>query len=80
MEQRQQRPRRRNVKREYRPRICKFCEGRVNYIDFLEPEILTKFQTENGKILPKRVTGTCADHQKMLCQAIKRARILALTR
>jgi small subunit ribosomal protein S18 len=70
--------RRRNVRRDRRPKICRFCENRAKYIDFLDVETLTKFQTENGKMLPKRVTGTCPDHQKMLSKAIKRSRILGL--
>lgn len=71
-------PRRRTVRRDIRPRICRFCENKVNYIDFLDTELLARFQTENGKILGSRVTGTCKIHQKMLCTAIKRARVLAL--
>ena len=68
----------RRRRRERRVRVCRFCESQVKYIDFLDTEILTKFQTENGKILPKRVTGTCSDHQKLLGKAIKRARVLGL--
>jgi small subunit ribosomal protein S18 len=73
----EQRTRRRN-NRDRRPKICRFCENRTNYIDFLEADLLKRFQTENGRILPKRVTGTCQDHQKMLSKAIKRARVLGL--
>ncbi len=61
-----------------KPKSCRFCEERVNYIDFKDPEILRKFQTENGKIMPRRITGVCLNHQKMLAAAIKRARIIAL--
>ena len=61
-----------------KPKICRFCEGQVNYIDFKDAETLRKFQTEKGKILPRRITGTCLNHQKMLSGAIKRARIIAL--
>ena len=71
-----------------KPKICRFCEAKVNYIDFKDPEInyidfkdpetLMKFQTEKGKIMPRRITGNCLDHQKMLASAIKRARIIAL--
>ncbi|MCP4176501.1 MAG: 30S ribosomal protein S18 [bacterium] len=70
--------RRRNVRRDRRPKICRFCENRAKYIDFLDVDTLMKFQTENGKMLPKRVTGTCPDHQKMLSKAIKRSRVLGL--
>jgi small subunit ribosomal protein S18 len=61
-----------------KPKICRFCEAKVNYIDFKDPETLMKFQTEKGKIMPRRITGNCLDHQKMLASAIKRARIIAL--
>ena len=73
----EKRNRRRN-NRDRKPKICRFCENRVKYIDFLDADLLKRFQTENGRILPKRVTGTCQDHQKMLCKAIKRARVLGL--
>ena len=73
----EKRTRRRN-NRDRKPKICRFCENRVSYIDFLDADLLRRFQTENGRILPKRVTGTCQDHQKMLCKAIKRARVLGL--
>lgn len=61
-----------------KPKICRFCEAKVVYIDFKNAETLAKFQTEKGKIMPRRITGTCRDHQKMLCEAIKRARIISL--
>ena len=61
-----------------KPKSCRFCEARVNYIDFKDAETLAKFQTEKGKIMPRRITGNCLDHQKMLAAAIKRARIVAL--
>ncbi len=69
----------RRRKKAVRVKICVFCEESVNYIDFKQPEVLKRFQTEQGKILAPRITGTCADHQKMLANAIKRARNLALT-
>lgn len=61
-----------------KPKVCRFCEAKANYIDFKDAELLAKFQTEKGKIMPRRITGNCPDHQKMLCEAIKRARILSL--
>ncbi|MDD2403241.1 MAG: 30S ribosomal protein S18 [Victivallaceae bacterium] len=67
-----------NRKRPSKPKICRFCESKVEYVDFKDAEILKKFQTEKGKIMPRRVTGTCLLHQKMLCTAIKRARIVSL--
>jgi len=50
----------------------------VNYVDFKKDDMLKKFQTEKGRILPRRITGTCLKHQKMLAKAIERARILSL--
>ena len=73
-----QRKKTRRKKRVSKPKICRFCECQVHYIDFLDVETLRKFQTEKGKILPRRITGTCLDHQKMLGIAIKRARIVSL--
>jgi len=61
-----------------KPKVCRFCEAKINYIDFKDAEMLAKFQTEKGKIMPRRITGTCLDHQKMLGEAIKRAREIAL--
>ena len=60
------------------PKICRFCESQIHYINFLDADMLRKFQTEQGKILPRRITGTCLQHQKMLGVAIKRARIISL--
>ena len=61
-----------------KPKVCRFCEAKVAYIDFKDAESLSKFQTEKGKIMPRRITGNCLDHQKMLSIAIKRARMLSL--
>ncbi len=69
------RPRR---KQPSKPKVCRFCEAKANYVDFKDAAVLSQFQTEKGKIMPRRITGTCPDHQKMLCEAIKRARILSL--
>lgn len=69
----------RRRKKAVRVKICVFCEESVNYIDFKQTEVLKRFQTEQGKILAPRITGTCPTHQKMLASAIKRARNLALT-
>lgn len=61
-----------------RKRVCRFCEDDVLYIDFKDNKKLQRFLTDQGKILPRRTSGTCAKHQRMLSQAIKRARHLAL--
>jgi small subunit ribosomal protein S18 len=57
---------------------CKFTKAGVEYIDYKQTEILERFVNDQGKILPRRVTGTSAKHQRMLSTAVKRARFLAL--
>jgi small subunit ribosomal protein S18 len=59
-------------------RVCRFCENKDVYIDYKDEKRLVRFVSEQGKIIPKRITGTCAKHQRQLVQAIKRARHLAL--
>ena len=61
-----------------RQKVCRLCENRIMNIDFKEIELLRRYQTEQGKILPRRITGNCFKHQKMLAAAIKRAQNLAL--
>ncbi len=61
-----------------RKRICRFCEEGVEYIDFKDEKRLQRFTTEQGKIIPRRTSGTCARHQRQLVTAIKLARELAL--
>lgn len=61
-----------------RRKFCKFCADKSLKIDHKDPDLLRSFVTERYKILPARVTGTCAQHQRRLTTAIKRARILAL--
>ena len=60
-----------------RPRACNFCSDKEG-IDYKNTELLRRYITENGKIRPRRQTGTCAKHQRELARAIKRARHLAL--
>ena len=59
-------------------KICRFCEEKIEYIDYKDEKRLIKFMTEQGKIIPRRISGNCTRHQKELVTAIKRARILAL--
>lgn len=59
-------------------RTCRFCEAKEEHIDYKDDRKLAKFITEQGKIIPRRITGTCAKHQRQLTLAIKRARHLAL--
>jgi len=61
----------------FKKKICRFCIQKLK-IDYKDADMLRKFITERGKILPRRITGTCAKHQRFLAQAIKRARIIAL--
>lgn len=61
-----------------RKKVCQFCANENAKIDYKDIETLRKFITERGKILPKRVTGTCAMHQREVTKAIKRARTVAL--
>lgn len=59
-------------------RTCRFCDNKEIYIDYKDEKRLSRFVSEQGKIIPKRITGTCAKHQRQLVKAIKRARHLAL--
>jgi len=62
----------------YRRRVCRFCADKVTEIDFKDVGTIRRFITERGKIIPSRVSGTCAPHQRQLTTAIKRARSIAL--
>ena len=64
--------------RKPRRKVCAFCADKVETIDYKDVAKLKRYISERGKILPKRVTGTCAMHQRKLTEAIKRARMLAL--
>lgn len=59
-------------------KVCRFCERNVKDIDYRIADVLRRYAPERGKISPRRVTGTCAFHQRRLTTAIKRARLLAL--
>ena len=61
-----------------RKRVCKFCVEKLEYIDYKDIKTLQQFIPERGKILPRRISGTCALHQRKLQNAIKRARTVAL--
>lgn len=61
-----------------RPKICQFCADKNATIDYKAVDMLRRFVTEEGKIRPRRQTGTCARHQRALARAIKRARSIAL--
>ena len=59
-------------------KVCQFCADKNEKIDYKDVAKLRKYLTETGKIAPRRSTGTCAKHQRELCTAIKRARVMAL--
>lgn len=61
-----------------RRRVCRFCTDKEMTIDYKDPKTLRNFVTERGKIIPRRIYGTCAKHQRELTEAVKRARQLAL--
>ncbi len=61
-----------------RKKVCNFCMNEVNVLDYKDINKVKKFISERGKILPRRVTGNCAKHQRLVTIAIKRARIMAM--
>ena len=65
-------------RRRGRRRVCRFCTDKAIVIDYKDPQSLRYFVTERGKIVPQRISGTCAKHQRAVTQAIKRARLIAL--
>ncbi len=73
-EERAKRPRGRRPKK----KVCQFCVDKVEHIDYKDTMRLRQYATERGKILPRRMSGNCAKHQRQLSVAIKRARIIAL--
>lgn len=62
----------------HRRKVCRFCADSSLVIDYKAPKSLRYFTTERGKIIPRRISGTCAKHQRELTRAIKRARTIAL--
>ena len=65
-------------KQKTRKKVCFFTKNKITYIDYKDVELLKRFVSANGKIIPRRVTGTSAKNQRMLAVAIKRAREMAL--
>ena len=78
MAERTERPERPRNGRKGRRKVCRFCADKIETIDYKDVARLRNFVSERAKILPRRVTGTCAAHQRELTVAIKRARHLAL--
>lgn len=64
--------------RKPKKKVCAFCQEKVEYIDYKQYDKLKKYITERGKILPRRISGNCAHHQREMTRAVKRARLLAL--
>ena len=69
---------RRDRSRRPRRKVCSFCVDKVEHIDYKDVAKLRRFITERGKILPRRISGNCAKHQRQMTVAIKRARNIAL--
>ncbi len=62
----------------FRKKVCKLCVQKLKTVDYKDINMLRKFVTDRGKILPRRITGTCAKHQRVISKAIMRARMIAL--
>jgi small subunit ribosomal protein S18 len=77
VKEREARPRR-DYRRRPKRKVCSFCAEKTTFIDYKDINRLRRFVTERGKILPRRVSGNCARHQRTVAVAIKRARELAL--
>lgn len=74
MDDRKMKPRQRRPRR----KVCSFCVDKIEHIDYKDVARLRKHTTERGKIMPRRMSGNCAKHQRQLSEAIKRARAIAL--
>lgn len=74
----QQRRHPRKRKPYHRRKVCRFCAEHATEIDYKDVRVLKNFVTERGKLIPRRITGNCAKHQRMLTLAVKRARYMAL--
>lgn len=61
-----------------RRKPCQLCEAKLEVVDYKDEHLLSRFVTDQGKMVPSRITGTCASHQRQLTRAIKRSRYLAL--
>ena len=64
--------------RGFQRKVCRFCTDKVDTIDYKDLERIGRYVTDRGKIIPSRITGTCAGHQRRLARAVKRARYMAL--
>ena len=66
------------VERKLKRKVCSFCVDKITFIDYKDTPHLRKYVSERGKIVPRRISGTCARHQRAVTTAIKRARAIAL--
>lgn len=64
--------------RQRRRKVCRFCENKIMFIDYKDERMLRRFMTERGKIVPRRISGNCAIHQRKLTVAIKRGHHMAI--
>ena len=62
----------------FKKKVCRLCTERITTLDYKDADLLVKFITEKGKIVPRRISGTCSKHQRALAREIKRARLIAL--
>lgn len=67
-----------SVIKQNRKKVCRFCADPKSFIDYKDVRLLTNFITDRGKIIPRRISGNCAAHQREVQQAVKRARVIAL--
>lgn len=67
-----------NYRRAPRRKVCMFCVDKISELDYKDSAKLKKYITEKGKIVPRRISGVCAKHQRIVAEAIKRARVMAL--
>ncbi len=68
----------RPVRRQRRPKVCRFCTNKDMVLTYKQPSVLNQFLSDRGKIVPRRISGNCAQHQRLLAVEIKRARNVAL--
>ncbi len=61
-----------------RRKVCRFCENKIEHVNYKDERLLRRFTNERGKLIPRRVSGNCALHQRKLTTAVKRARVLAI--
>ena len=66
------------LRRPFTKKVCRFCVDNIEHVDYKDLDRIGRYVTERGKILPSRITGTCALHQRVLARAVKRARFMAL--